>query len=150
MERSILLGEKEYKYEVSFKLSYDFLKYRNRIEKGFDFSNADKDVVQEIVDAQEKMLKLEKSGAKYNEYEFLNKLSPEAINFLSNSQKIDSTIFSEEEIVDIVSKFTKIEDIKEIYNILDKEIENIGMDRLIQKLMNEISMVFMNAKDNSQ
>lgn len=152
MEKTIILGKKEYKYKVNFKLSYDFLKYRNRITKGFDFSNGDKEVVKEVITMQNKLQakqqEAQKEGKVLNEEDlsFLNELSPEALNFLAESNNKD--LFNYEEIIEIVSKFTQIEDKDKILEILDEEVEENGFDNLVSKLTLAISEVFTNAKVN--
>lgn len=150
MERSIVLGGNEYKYKINFKMSYDFLKYRNRITKGFDFSKADKKVVEEIVSMQEKLQEKQKNGqTSAEDLSFLNDLSSEAMSFLTENSKNDLTLFSQEEILDIVGKFTGIKEESAVEEILDREIEQNGIDELIPKLINSISEVFINAKANS-
>lgn len=151
MERSIILGGNEYKYEINFKMSYNFLKYRNRITKGFDFSKADKKVVEEIVKTQTELQEKQQKGKTTEEdLSFLNDLSPEAISFLTENQKNPADLFTENEIVDIVKAFTKIEKEDEIYKILDKECSTEGIDNLASKLIDAVSEVFINAKDSSQ
>ena len=150
MERSIVLGGNEYKYEINFKLSYAFLKFRNRITKGFDFSKADKKVVEEIVAMQEKLVEKQKKGETSEEdLSFLNDLSSEAMDFLTENSKNDAILFSQEEIFEIVGKFTGIKEEEAIEEILNKETEETGIDELISKLINAISEVFTNAKANS-
>lgn len=153
MEKIINLGNKEYKYEVNFKLSYNFLKYRNKIQVGFDVTKANKKVMEEIaemqVKVQEAQKELQDKGEITSSLDFLDDLSPETKEFLNeNSNQNLSEKFSEEEIYDIVKKFTKIEDDEEIEKILDYEVENYGYDTLISKLINEISQVFINVKAN--
>lgn len=150
MERSITLGGKEYKYNITFKMSYNFLKYRNRITKGFDISSIDKSVAKEILEMQEKIAEVQKEGGnELKAYEFLNELSPAAKEFLNKNQKTDSETFTQEEIIEIVSVFTGEKDENKIYEILDKELEETGFDVLISKLITAITMVFMSAKANS-
>jgi len=153
MEKIINLGNKEYKYEVNFKLSYNFLKYRNKIQVGFDVTKANRKVMEEIaemqVKVQEAQKELQDKGEITSSLDFLDNLSPETKEFLNeNSNQNLSEKFSEEEIYDIVKKFTKIEDDEEIEKILDYEVENYGYDTLISKLINEISQVFINVKAN--
>lgn len=151
MERSIILGGNEYKYEINFKMSYNFLKYRNRITKGFDFSKADKKVVEEIVKMQTELQEKQQKGKTTDEdLSFLKDLSPEAMSFLTENSKTQADLFTENEIVEIVKAFTKIEKEDAIYEILDKECSSEGFDNLISKLINAVSEVFINAKDSSQ
>lgn len=150
MEKIIILGGNEYKYKIDFKMSYDFLKFRNRITKGFDFSKADKDVVSEIVNMQEKLQAKQAEGVTIEEdLSFLTELSPEAMQFLTENSKNNTDLFTQEEIIEIISRFTGIKSEDEIYKILDKEIELEGFDALIGKIINSVSEVFTNAKDNS-
>lgn len=151
MEKSIILGGNEYKYKINFKMSYDFLKYRNRITKRLDFSSADKSIVEEIVKMQEKVQKAREEGKTSEEdLSFVNELSPEALKFLQDNSKTNLDIFSQEEIVEIVSVFTGVKEEDKIYEILDEEVAQVGYDELISKLMKAIAEVFTNAKDSSE
>lgn len=153
MEKIINLGNKEYKYDVNFKLSYNFLKYRNRIQIGFDVTKANRKVMEEIAEMQEKIQEaqkeLQEQGEITSSLDFLDNLSPETKEFLNeNANNNLSEKFNQEEIYDIVKEFTKIENDDEIEKILDYEVENYGYDTLISKLINAISQVFMNVKAN--
>ena len=156
MENIINLGGKDYSYKINFKLSYDFLKYRNRIQSGFDISNVNKDVAKEIMEMQDKVAKIQeeiKSGKKkaedFNEFDLIDELSPEAKKFFQeiSSQSLAEK-FSSDEIADIVKKLTNIEDENELLKILDYEVENVGYDEFIGKLINAIAKVFTVAKAN--
>lgn len=156
MENIINLGGKDYSYKINFKLSYDFLKYRNRIQSGFDISNVNKDVAKEIMEMQDRVTKMQeeiKSGKKkaedFNEFDLIDKLSPEAKKFFQeiSSQSLAEK-FSAEEIEDIVRKLTNIEDEEELLKILDYEVENVGYDDFVGKLIEAIAKVFTVAKAN--
>lgn len=155
MENIINLGGKDYSYKVNFKLSYDFLKYRGRIQTGFDITKTNKKVLKEIMEMQSKLeakqkdLENAKGEDALESLEFLDDLSLEAKQFLQdNDQSTLASKFTMEEIEDIVSKFTKITNKDEIANILDYEVENYGYDAFMSKLINAIAQVFTNAKVN--
>lgn len=151
MKKTITLGGKEYVYDINFNLSYEFLKYRNKITKGYDISNLDKKVLQEIAEVQEKVAKKEQEGIEdIDTFEFLSELSPEAMEFLTKNSNPTTDLFDMNEIFHIVSKFTKIDDNDKIVEILDEEIDEVGYDEFINKIINAISEVFINAKANSQ
>lgn len=143
---TILLGGKEYTYEINVILSYAFLKYRNKIETGIDFSKADKETIDEIQNLYNKYEDI----TKVSDTELLNQVSPKTLMFLQSNQKNNANIFTLEELFEITSKFTGITEEKEIQDILDIEIANIGFDALIQKLANAIAKVFTSAKGSSQ
>jgi hypothetical protein len=156
MENIINLGGKDYNYKINFKLSYDFLKYRNRIQSGFDISNVNKDVAKEIIEMQDKVQKMQeeiKSGKKkaedFDEFDLIDGLSPEAKKFFQeiSSQSLAEK-FTAEEIEDIVKKLTNIEDEEELLKILDYEVENVGYDDFVGKLIEAIAKVFSVAKAN--
>lgn len=153
MEKVINLGNKDYKYDVNFKLSYNFLKYRNRIQVGFDVTKANRKVMEEIAEMQEKVKEaqkeLQETGEVKSSLDFLDDLSPETKEFLNeNANQNLADKFNQEEIYDIVKKFTNIENEEEIEKILDYEVENFGYDTLIAKLINAISQVFIHVKAN--
>ncbi len=156
MENIINLGGKDYSYKINFKLSYDFLKYRNRIQSGFDISNVNKEVAKEIMEMQDKIIKIQEeiqSGKKkaedFNEFDLIDELSPEAKKFFQeiSSQSLAEK-FSADEIADIVKKLTNIDNETELMEILDYEVENVGYDDFIGKLINAIAKVFSVAKAN--
>lgn len=156
MENIINLGGKDYNYKINFKLSYDFLKYRNRIQSGFDISNVNKDVAKEIIEMQDKVIKIQeeiKNGKKkaedFDEFDLIDGLSPEAKKFCQEiSSKSLAEKFTAEEIEDIVKKLTNIEDEEELLKILDYEVENVGYDNFVGKLIEAIAKVFSVAKAN--
>ena len=122
MENILKLGGKEFKVTINFRKSYDLTKYRNKITMGFDFSNADKDVVEEI-------LKVSQDQAQGKAFD-ASKLSIKAITFLN--QKSSNNLFSFEEIVDIVRILTGIEDESEIETLLDAELAGHRRPLLLQ------------------
>lgn len=156
MENIINLGGKDYNYKINFKLSYDFLKYRNRIQSGFDISNVNKEVAKEIIEMQNRVNKMQeeiKSGKKkaedFDEFDLIDGLSPEAKKFFQeiSSQSLAEK-FTAEEIEDIVKKLTNIDDENELLKILDYEVENVGYDNFVGKLIEAIAKVFSVAKAN--
>ena len=136
MEKILNLGGKEFKIQVSFKKSYELTKYRNKATMGFDFTDADKDVVAEIMTFAEKKNNGEDIDATL--------LSPEAIKMLQ--EKSTKNIFSYEEIVDIVKILTGIEKEEEIEELLDLEMQETDYDSVISKIIGAINLVFMSAK----
>lgn len=153
MEKIINLGNREFKYNVNFQLSYNFLKYRNKIQVGFDVTKANRKVMEEIAEMQEKVKEAQKElqdkGEITSSLDFLDNLSPETKEFLNeNANQNLAEKFSQEEIYDIVKNLTKLENEEEIEEILNIEVENYGYDALIGKLIGAISEVFMNVKAN--
>lgn len=140
MERILKLGGKEFKIEINFRKSYDLTKYRNKISMGFDFGDADKGIVEEIF----KMSQMKNNGEEVD----VAVLSPQALRFLQ--EKSTSNLFTIDEIIDITKILTGIEDIKEIEDLLDKELEESDFDTTIAKLIEAINLVFMNVKGSSK
>lgn len=146
IEKIINLGGKDYKYKINFTLSYNLLKYKNRVQTGFDITNANKKVIEEIVAIRNKIVK-EKLDEKAAEKLFAN-ASKETQEFVINNVDDLPSKFTDEDIKFIVSQFTGITEESKIYEILDYEVINNGYEKLINKLVNEIAEVFLNAKAN--
>lgn len=145
MEKQIInLAKKDYEIKIDFELSYDLTKYRNKLEFGIDFSDADKDMITEIIEMRKKM----ENGTKIEELD-LSSLSNETIEYLEKKSIQKRDVFSKEELIDIGKKLTKVENEDEIKEIYNEEIKDNGYDVLIAKLSSAVSMVFMNAKDGS-
>lgn len=143
MEKRIFeIGGKEFEIKVNFRLSYNLTKYRNRVTAGFDFEDSDKEVVDEI-------MKLQQRVANGEEVSYSD-MSSGAIEFLKKNSKSNSNLFNDEEIIDIVTLLTGIKDIKEVEDLLDKEVETNGYDILLNKLVTGIAEVFTSAKDISE
>lgn len=139
MENILKLGGKEFKVQVNFKKTYDLTKYRNKVSMGFDFSKADKSVVEEI-------LKASQSGAAGDLD--ISTLSPEALVFLRQTSQ--NTLFTYEEVVDITKILTGIEEDNEADELLNKEMEVSDFDSVIAKLVEAINLVFTNVKGSSK
>lgn len=146
IEKIINLGGKDYKYKINFTLSYNLLKYKNRVQTGFDITKANKKVVEEIVAIKNKIAK-EKLDKEAAEKLFAN-ASKETQEFVINNVEDLPSKFTDEDIKFIVSQFTGITEESKIYEILDYEVINNGYEKLINKLVNEIAQVFTNAKAN--
>lgn len=146
IEKIINLGGKDYKYKINFTLSYNLLKYKNRVQTGFDITKANKKVIEEIVAIRNKIAKekLDKEAAE----KLLANASKETQEFVINNVEDLPSKFTDEDIKFIVSQFTGITEESKIYEILDYEVINNGYEKLINKLVNEIAQVFMNAKAN--
>lgn len=146
IEKIINLGGKDYKYKINFTLSYNLLKYKNRVQTGFDITKANKKVVEEIVAIQNKIVKekLDEEAAE----KLLANASKETQEFVINNVDDLPSKFTDEDIKFIVSQFTGITEESKIYEILDYEVINNGYEKLINKLVNEIAQVFTNAKAN--
>lgn len=146
IEKIINLGGKDYKYKINFTLSYNLLKYKNRVQTGFDITKANKKVVEEIVAIKNKIAKekLDKEAAE----KLLANASKETQEFVINNVEDLPSKFTDEDIKFIVSQFTGITEESKIYEILDYEVINNGYEKLINKLVNEIAQVFTNAKAN--
>lgn len=146
IEKIINLGGKDYKYKINFTLSYNLLKYKNRVQTGFDITKANKKVIEEIVAIRSKIVK-EKLDKEAAEKLFAN-ASKETQEFVINKVDDLPSKFTDEDIKFIVSQFTGITEESKIYEILDYEVINNGYEELINKLVNEIAQVFTNAKAN--
>lgn len=146
IEKIINLGGKDYKYKINFTLSYNLLKYKNRVQTGFDITKANKKVIEEIVAIKNKIAK-EKLDKEAAEKLFTN-ASKETQEFVINNVDDLPSKFTDEDIKFIVSQFTGITEESKIYEILDYEVINNGYEKLINKLVNEIAQVFTNAKAN--
>lgn len=146
IEKIINLGGKDYKYKINFTLSYNLLKYKNRVQTGFDITKANKKVVEEIVAIKNKIAKekLDEEAAE----KLLANASKETQEFVINNVDDLPSKFTDEDIKFIVSQFTGITEESKIYEILDYEVINNGYEKLINKLVNEIAQVFTNAKAN--
>ena len=146
IEKIINLGGKDYKYKINFTLSYNLLKYKNRVQTGFDITKANKKVAEEIVAIQNKIVKekLDEEAAE----KLLANASKETQEFVINNVDDLPSKFTDEDIKFIVSQFTGITEESKIYEILDYEVINNGYEKLINKLVNEIAQVFTNAKAN--
>lgn len=146
IEKIINLGGKDYKYKINFTLSYNLLKYKNRVQTGFDITKANKKVVEEIVAIKSKIAKekLDEEAAE----KLLANASKETQEFVINNVDDLPSKFTDEDIKFIVSQFTGITEESKIYEILDYEVINNGYEKLINKLVNEIAQVFTNAKAN--
>lgn len=146
IEKIINLGGKDYKYKINFTLSYNLLKYKNRVQTGFDITKANKKIVEEIVAIKNKIAKekLDEEAAE----KLLANASKETQEFVINNVDDLPSKFTDEDIKFIVSQFTGITEESKIYEILDYEVINNGYEKLINKLVNEIAQVFTNAKAN--
>jgi len=140
MENTIKLGGKEFKIEINFRKSYELTKYRNKIAMGFDFTGADKKIVEEIL----KMSQKQSDGENID----ISKLSPEAIEFLNKNSKKD--LFTFDEIIDITKILTGIETNKEAEELLDAELAESDYDSVIAKLIEKVNLVFTNVKSTSK
>ena len=146
IEKIINLGGKDYKYKINFTLSYNLLKYKNRVQTGFDITKANKKVVEEIVAIRNKIVKEKLDGEAAEK--LLANASKETQEFVINNVDDLPSKFTDEDIKFIVSQFTGITEESKIYEILDYEVINNGYEKLINKLVNEIAQVFTNAKAN--
>ena len=146
IEKIINLGGKDYKYKINFTLSYNLLKYKNRVQTGFDITKANKKVVEEIVAIRNKIVKEKLDGEAAEK--LLANASKETQEFVINNVDDLPSKFTDEDIKFIVSQFTGITEESKIYEILDYEVINNGYEKLINKLVNAIAQVFMNAKAN--
>lgn len=140
MENILKLGGKEFKIQINFRKSYELTKYRNKVSMGFDFSSADKEVVEEILNASQKQTK----GEEFN----ITTLSPKALLFLQ--QKSQNNVFSYEEIIDITKILTGLDNEEEIEGLLNAEMEETSFDAVIVKLMDAMNLVFTNVKGTSK
>lgn len=136
MDNILKLGGKEFKIDINFRKSYELTKYRNKISMGFDFTGADKKVVEEIIQISQS-----------KDFD-VTKLSPEALSFLKT--KGEKNMFDFDEIIDITKILTGIEDDKEVEELLDAELKLSDYDSVIAKLIEKVNLVFMSAKGTSE
>ena len=135
MENILELGGEAFKIVANFRMSYKLTKYRNKISTGFDFSNADKKAVAEILTASQK-----------KDFD-VSQLSDKALDLLKERSTTD--LFNADEIVDIVKILTGIQEENKVEELLDKEVEENGYDIIISKLIASVNLVFTSAKDIS-
>ena len=136
MENILKLGGKEFKIEINFRKSYELTKYRNKISMGFDFTGADKKIVEEILEfSQKKDLDM-------------TKLSPEALSFLK--EKGQRNVLDFDEIIDVTKILTGIENDEEVEKLLDAELQETDYDSIIAKLIEKVNLVFTSAKGTSK
>lgn len=142
MEKSLIIGNREFKVKINFKKSYQLTKFRNKLAYGIDFDDADRKIIEEVAKVQ-----LQASQGKEID---MSLLSTDTIKYLNKKSNQRDEIFTYEELIEIGKILTDIEkdeEIEELYNI---EVEENGYDDLIAKLTLMISTVFMNAKDTSE
>lgn len=139
-EKFIELGGEKFKITINFRNCYKLTKYRNKMETNIDFSKADEKIIEEF-----NSIDLNEDGTFP-----IEKLSLKARKFVLDNTRDSRTIFSEEEIFDIVKILTGVENEDRILDLLNKEVETNEYDVFIDKLVNGISMVFTRAKDGSQ
>ena len=152
MEKTINLGGKDYSYKVNFKLSYDFLKFRNKIQEQYDNMSFDAETIDKINALRKKAADKKINFNNINDeqaLEFLKEFTDEEKELLYKlgNERITTTL-TEEDILEITSKLTGINEEEELYKILDYEVEKFGFDSLTTKLINAISQVFTIAKAN--
>lgn len=141
MDKTIIIGNKEFKIKINFKKSYELTKFRNKLSYGIDFDDADKKIIEEIA-------KIQLQASQGQDID-MSLLSPETIKYLSKKSSQRDEVFNYDELIEIGKILTEIEkdeEIEELYNI---EVEENGYDELIAKLTLGISTVFLNAKDTS-
>ena len=141
MKNILELGGETFEIVPNFRKSYNLTKYRNKIAVGFDFGEADKKVVAEILKA-----------TKDKDFD-ISTLSPAAISLLQ--EKNQTTLFNDKETFDIIRILTSDKDKEDITDehieeLLDKEVQENGYDIIFAKLIECINLVFTNAKDISK
>lgn len=150
MRKTINLGGKDYEYDVNFRLSYSFLKYRNKIKEQYQKMDFDSQTLEEINKLRKKVADKNVDINSMNDEEaikFMEQFTDEEKNvlFKLSDRDVTSTL-DENDIFDITTKFTNITEEEEILKILDYEVENYGFDALVNKLITAVSEVFTIAK----
>jgi hypothetical protein len=150
MKKTINLGGKDYEYDVNFRLSYSFLKYRNKIKEQYQKMDFDSQTLEEINKLRKKVADKNVDINSMNDEEaikFMEQFTDEEKKVLSKLSDRDvTTTLDENDIFDITTKFTNITEEEEILKILDYEVENYGFDALVNKLITAVSEVFTIAK----
>lgn len=150
MKKTIKLGGKDYEYDVNFRLSYSFLKYRNKIKEQYQKMDFDSKTLEEINKLRKKVADKNIDVNSMNDEEaikFMEQFTDEEKKVLSKLSDRDVTsTLDENDIFDITTKFTNITEEEEILKILDYEVENYGFDALVNKLIVAVSEVFTIAK----
>lgn len=150
MKKTINLGGKDYEYDVNFRLSYSFLKYRNKIKEQYQKMDFDSQTLEEINKLRKKVADKNVDINSMNDEEaikFMEQFNDEEKKVLLKLSDRDvSTTLDENDIFDITTKFTNITEEEEILKILDYEVENYGFDALVNKLITAVSEVFTIAK----
>ena len=138
MEKNILnLAGIDYIVECNFKKQHNLTKFRNKLTYGIDFSEADKPVLEKILEMKEDVIKGKEIKAE--------DLPEDVINFL-NKTADKSEIFSADELIEMGSILTEIKSLEEVEKLYDEEIGLTSYDDLVQKLIHSVSLVFTNAK----
>lgn len=150
MKKTINLGGKDYEYDVNFRLSYSFLKYRNKIKEQYQKMDFDSQTLEEINKLRKKVADKNINVNSMNDEEaikFMEQFTDEEkeVLFKLSDRDVTSTL-DENDIFDITTKFTNITEEEEILKILDYEVENYGFDALVNKLITAVSEVFTIAK----
>lgn len=150
MKKTINLGGKDYEYDVNFRLSYSFLKYRNKIKEQYQKMDFDSQTLEEINKLRKKVADKNVDINSMNDEEaikFMEQFTDEEkeVLFKLSDRDVTSTL-DENDIFDITTKFTNITEEEEILKILDYEVENYGFDALVNKLITAVSEVFTIAK----
>lgn len=150
MKKTINLGGKDFEYDVNFRLSYSFLKYRNKIKEQYQKMDFDSKTLEEINKLRKKVADKNVNINSMNDEEaikFMEQFTDEEkeVLFKLSDRDVTSTL-DENDIFDITTKFTNITEEEEILKILDYEVENYGFDALVNKLITAVSEVFTIAK----
>lgn len=150
MKKTINLGGKDYEYDVNFRLSYSFLKYRNKIKEQYQKMDFDSETLEQVNKLRKKVADKNVDINSMNDEEaikFMEQFNDEEKKVLLKLSDRDvSSTLDENDIFDITTKFTNITEEEEILKILDYEVENYGFDALVNKLITAVSEVFTIAK----
>lgn len=150
MKKTINLGGKDYEYDVNFRLSYSFLKYRNKIKEQYQKMDFDSETLEQVNKLRKKVADKNVDINSMNDEEaikFMEQFNDEEKKVLLKLSDRDvTTTLDENDIFDITTKFTNITEEEEILKILDYEVENYGFDALVNKLITAVSEVFTIAK----
>lgn len=138
----INLAGKDYETIVNFRLSFRLTKFRNKLNFGVDFSDADKDTIKEVILMRSQIAK---EGGLDNID--VSKLSEKTSRYLLEKSSQTKEVFEFEELIEMGKALTGIEDEAELEKIYDEEVQLTGYDELVGKLTTAVSMVFMNAND---
>ena len=140
-ERKIEIGGMVFEIESNFRKSHKLSKYRNRLKygKGIEPTEENKEAFLEIEKLQQ-----ETPRGKMPD---ITKLSFDAYKILVQMSEKTADIYEIEELLEIGSVLTDIEDKKKLEKLYDKEVATNGFDSLVDTLLYGLQVVFMNAKD---
>lgn len=138
MEKNILnLAGIDYIVECNFRKQHDLTKFRNKLSYGIDFSDAEKSVIEEILQYRQDL----SNGKELK----VSDLSDAALSYLAKTAN-KADVFSSDELIEIGMLLINNKSSKEVEAIFDEEVRMTSYDDLVNKLIHAMTTVFTNAK----